>query len=140
MDFEIYFLIFFKLGDFKIFFEILKISNIPIVRKVILYGEIIVQLKETVYIRIDYIGLSKGRSFIMIEIYSITSNIILDSTIPKIAILINPTKKAFKFDKNTYIATIYKYADTIYLIIGSLGVFATLIIASATIFKLLSPV
>jgi hypothetical protein len=53
MDFETYSLIFLKLGDFKILFEILRTSSIPIVWKVTLYGKIILQPKETVYIQID---------------------------------------------------------------------------------------
>src|SRR6266566_2844051 len=92
----------------------------------ILYGKIILQSKEIIYIRIDYTGLLKGRSFIMIEIYPTILNVILDFIILKIAILINPIKKALKINKSTYIITIYKCTDTVYLIIGSLGIFAVL--------------
>ncbi len=135
MNFKIYFLIFFKFDDFKILFEILKISNIPIVRKVTLRGEIILQLGEIVYTRVDYTGLSKGRSFIMIRIYSTVSNTILDFTIFRIAILINFIKRTLKIDKGIYIATIHEYIDTIYLIVGSSRMFAVLITASITIFE-----
>ncbi len=140
MDFETCSFIFLKFGDFKIFFEILKTSNIPIVQKMILYNEIIFQLKKTVYIRVDYTGLFKGRSFIMIKIYSTVLNAILNFIILKIAILINFIKKVLKIDKDIYIVTIYKYADTIYLMVGSFRIFATLIIVSIMIFKLLSSV
>ena len=105
-----------------------------------LYSEIILQLGETVYARVDYTGLSKGRSFIMIEIYPTASNAILDSTTPRIAILANPTKKALKIDKGIYIATIHEYTDTTYLIVGNLGMFAALTTASTAISKPLSSV
>ncbi len=103
----------------------------------ILYNEIIFQLREIVYIRVDYIGLSKGRSFIIIRVYSITSNIILDFIIFKIVILINPIKKALKIDKDIYIVTIYEYTDTMYFIIGSSKVFVILIVILITISELL---
>ncbi len=138
MDFKTYFFIFFKFNNFKIFFEILKTSNIPIVRKMILYSEIILQLEKIVYIWVDYIGLPKGRSFIMIEIYSIISNVILDFIILKIAILVNLIKKVLKINKDIYIITIHKYIDTIYLIIGSSGMFIILTAVSTTISKFLS--
>ncbi len=140
MDFETYFLIFFKFGDFKILFEILRTSNIPIVRKMTLYNKIIFQLEKTVYMRIDYISLSKGQSFIMIGIYPIASNAILDFITPRIAILVNLIKKTLKIDKGIYIITIYKYMDTTYFIVGSSGMFAVLTTTSATIPELLSPV
>ncbi len=106
MNFKIYFFIFFKFNDFKILFEILKTSNILIVQKVILYSEIIFQLGEIIYIRIDYIDLSKGRSFIITEVYPIASNIILNSTTFKIAILTNLMKRVLKIDKSIYIIMI----------------------------------
>jgi len=130
-------LFFFKFSDFKIFFKILKTLSISIVRKVILYSEIILQLGKIVYIWIDYIGLFKSRSFIMIKIYLTVSNVILNSITPKIAILVNPIKKALKIDKSIYIATIYKCTDIVYFIVNSLGVFAILIVISTAIFKLL---
>jgi len=138
MNFEICFFIFFKFNDFKIFFEILRTSSIPIVQKITLYNKIILQLEEIVYIRIDYIGLFKGRSFIIIKIYLIASNDILNFTILKIAILIDFIKKALKIDKSIYIATIYEYTDIVYFIIGNLGIFAVLTVASAAISELLS--
>ncbi len=103
-----------------------------------LHNEIILQSKETVYIQVDYIGLPKGRSFIMIRIYLTTSNAILNSTTLKIVILINSIKKALKIDKDIYIATIYKYIDIIYLMVGNLEILAALTTTLTTIFKLLS--
>ena len=140
MDFEICSFIFPKFDDFKILFKILKTSNIPIVRKMTLYSKIIFQLKETVNIRINYTGLSKGRSFIMIKIHPVTSNAILDSTTFKIAILVNLIKKVLKIDKDIYIATIHKCVDTMYLMIDNSKVFTALIIISAIIFKPSSPI
>ena len=140
MDFEIYFLIFFKFGDFKILFEILKTSNMSIVKKMTLYNKIIFQSKEIVYIWVDYTGLSKSRSFIMIKIYPTTSNVILNSTIFKIAILVNFMKKTLKIDKSIQIATIYKYIDIIYFIINISGVLIVLTTILTTIFEFLSSV
>jgi len=76
----------------------------------------------------------------MIKIYLIALNAILNSIILKIAILVNPIKKVLKIDKNIYIATIHKYVDTTYLIIGNPGIFAVLITTSAVISKPLSPI
>ena len=135
MDFEICSFIFFKFGDFKIFFEILRISNMLIVWKVILYDKIILQLREIVYIRVDYTGLFKGRFFIMIKIYSIVSNIILDFITFRIVILVNLTKRVLKIDKNIYIVTIHEYADIIYFIVGSFEMFIVLRTALAAIFE-----
>ena len=100
MDFEIYFFIFFKLDDFKIPFEILRILNMPIVKKVTLRSKIVLQPKETIHVRIDYTGLPKSRSFIITRIYPTVLNIILDFTTFKITILINFTKKVLKIDKS----------------------------------------
>ncbi len=138
MDFKTYSFIFSKLDDFKKNFEILKISNIPIVQKMILYGEIILQLEKIIHIRIDYTGLSKDRSFIIIEVYPTTSNTILDSITSKIAILVNPTKRALKINKSIYNATIHEYVNTTYLIVNSSEIFAVLTAVSAAISKLLS--
>jgi len=137
MDFEICSFIFFKFGDFKIFFEILKTSSISIVWKMILYDKIILQLRETIYMRVDYIGLSKGRFFIMTKIYLTASNVILNSTTLKIVILINLIKKTLKIDKNIYIITIYKCVDTTYFIVGNFRVFIVLTAISAAISELL---
>ena len=71
----------------------------------------------------------------MIGIYSTASNAILDFTTPRIAILVNPTKKALKIDKSIYIATIHKYIDIVYLMVGSPRVFAMLTVASTAIFE-----
>src|SRR6266699_4387567 len=135
MNFEICSLIFPKFGDFKIPFEILRTSNIPIVRKITLRGKIVLQPEETIYAQVDYIGLSKGRSFIMTRIYPTASNAILDSTTFRIAILVNHTKKALKIDKSMRIATIYKCVDTAYLMASTSGMLTTLTAVSTTIFE-----
>ena len=103
-----------------------------------LHSKIIFQSRKTIYIQINYTGLSKGRSFIMIKIYPTASNAILNSIIPKIAILVNFIKKTLKIDKSIYIAIIHKYADTIYLMVGSPGVLVVLTVILTTISKLLS--
>jgi hypothetical protein len=140
MDFETYFFIFFKLDNFKISFEILRTSSIPIVRKMTLYSEIILQLGETIYARVDYTGLPKGRSFIIIEIYPIASNAILNSITSKIAILANPTKKALKIDKGIYIAKIHECADIAYFMVSNPGMLVVLITVLTTISELLSSI
>ncbi len=124
----------FKFGDFKIFFEILRTSNMLIVRKVTLYGKIIFLLEEIVYIRIDYTGLFKGRSFIMIRVYLTALNVILNSITFRIAILVNFTKRVLKIVKGIYIVTIYKCVNIMYLMVGNSGVFIVLIVISVTIF------
>ncbi len=90
--------------------------------------------------RIDYIGLFKNRFFIIIKIYSIASNVILNFTILKIAILINLIKKALKIDKGIYIAMIHECMDTVYFIVGSLGMLVVLIIVLAAISEPLLPI
>ncbi|SRR6266566_6868071 len=76
--------------------------------------------------RIDYIGLFKGRSFMMTKVYPTVSNIILDFITFKIAILINLTKRILKIDKSIYIVTIYKCINTVYFIVDSSGMFVAL--------------
>ncbi len=58
--------------------------------------------------------------------------------IPKIAILVNLIIKALKINKNTYIVIIYKYTDTIYLMIDNLRIIAALTTTSTAISELLS--
>ncbi len=50
--------------------------------------------------RINYISLFKGRSFVIMAIYSAVVYTVLDNNIFKIAILINLTKKRLEFNKN----------------------------------------
>ncbi len=55
---------------------------------------------KTIHIQINYIGLFKGRSFVITTIYLTVVYIVLNNNILKIVILTNPTKKRFKFNKN----------------------------------------
>ncbi len=74
----------------------------------------------------------------MIKIYLTISNVILNSMILKIIILINSIKKALKIDKDIYIVTIHEYIDIIYLMIDSFEMFTVLIAVSTAISELLS--
>ncbi len=56
--------------------------------------------KEIIYIQINYIGLFKRYSFIIIIIYLAAIHIVLNNNILKITIFINPTKKHLEFNKN----------------------------------------
>ncbi len=76
----------------------------------------------------------------MTRVYLTISNVILNFITLKITILINLTKKALKIDKGIYIATIYKYTDTMYLIVGSFEMFIILIVISTAIVESSSPI
>ncbi len=82
------------------------------------------ELGETVHIQINYIGLSKKRSFIITAIYPAVVYTVLNNNIPKIAILTNPTKKRLEFNKNIQLETIYKCVDTTYIITDITKAFA----------------
>jgi hypothetical protein len=88
----------------------------------------------------NYIGLPKGRSFMMIANYPATSNAILDSGTLRLAILANLTKKPLKINKDIRIGTIHKYADTVYIFIDIIYMFAVLTTASNTDIEPLSPI
>ncbi len=51
----------------------------------------------------------------MIAIYSAVFNIFFDTNISQIIIIINSTNKAFIFNKNIYLGSIYKYIDILYI-------------------------
>ncbi len=69
------------------------------------------ELYKIVYIRINYIGLFKGRSFVIMTMYPAVVYIVLNSNIPKIAIFTNLIKKRLEFNKNIQLKIIYKYID-----------------------------
>jgi len=55
---------------------------------------------ETVHMRVNYTGLPKGRSFVMMAMHLAVVHTVLDSKTPRIVILANPTKKRLEFSKN----------------------------------------
>ena len=55
---------------------------------------------EIVYIRVNYIGLPKGRLFVITAIYPAVVYTVLNNNILKIAIFANPTKKHLEFNKD----------------------------------------
>ena len=55
---------------------------------------------KIVHMQINYIDLFKGRSFVIIAIYSAVVYTVLDSNILKIVILTNPIKKCLELNKN----------------------------------------
>jgi len=97
-----------------------------VVRKMILRQWIVLQPKEIVYIRVDYISLSKGCSFMMIAIYPAVSNVILDFDTPQIVIFVNPIAKLLKISKGIRLNTIYKYVDVAYIFTDAIRAFAAL--------------
>jgi len=82
--------------------------------------------------RINYTGLFKRRSFVITAIYPTVVYTVLNSNIPKIAILTNPTKKCLELNKNIRLKTIYKYIDTTYIITDIIKVFTVV----ATVFSM----
>ncbi len=74
----------------------------------------------------------------MTKVYLTVSNVILDSTIFKIIILINLIKKALKIDKSIRIVIIHEYTDIMYLMVGNFKMFTVLTAVSVTISELSS--
>ena len=62
--------------------------------------KIVFYLKETIHVRMNYIGLLKGRSFIMITIYLIVFNILFDTNTLRIVVIVNFINKIFIFNKS----------------------------------------
>ncbi len=92
-------------------------------------------LKEIVYIRVDYINLLKGRFFIMTTTHPTVFNIIINSTIPKILIFVNPTDKLLKIYKDIYLNIIYKFIKTIYFLIDIFKMATALTITTIILFE-----
>jgi len=99
------------------------------VRKVTLREPIQFEPGETVYIRINYIDLFKGCSFVITATYPTATHIILNNNTLKIVILTNPTKKHLEFNKNIQLKIIYKCVDTMYIITDISKAFALMTIA-----------
>jgi len=95
---------------------------------------------ETVYIWVNYIGLSKGCSFVITAIYPAVVYIVLDNNTLKIAIFINLIKKRFEFNKNIRLKTIYKYIDTMYIIMDIIKIFVIMTITSSILLNLFSAI
>ena len=110
------------------------------VRKVTFREKVTLQVGETIYICVNYIGLPKGHSFIMIANHPVASNTILDSGTPRLVILANPIKKPLKINKGTRIGTIHECADTAYILTDIIYVFAVLATVPSTGIEPLSPI
>ncbi len=110
------------------------------VRKVTLKESIQFEPRKTVYIQINYIGLFKGRSFVITTIYSTAIYIVLDNNILKIVILTNLTKKRLEFNKNIQLEIIYKYIDTVYIIMDIIKTFVIITIAFSILSNLFSTI
>ncbi len=93
------------------------------VRKVTLREPIQFEPGETVYIWVNYIGLSKGCSFVMMAMYPTAVYTVLDNNTPRIAIFTNLIKKRLEFNKNIRLRTIYKCIDIVYIITDIIKVF-----------------
>ena len=92
--------------------------------------------KETIYIRINYIGLFKRRSFVITTTYLAVVYTVLNNNILKIAILANSIKKRLELSKNIRLKTIYKYIDITYIITDIIKAFVAVTI---TFFILSTP-
>ncbi len=90
--------------------------------------------------RINYIGLFKERSFIMMAIYLAVVYMVLNNNISKIAILTNPIKKCFEFNKNIRLGTIYECVDTMYIITDIIKAFVVMTTISSVLLNLFSTV
>src|SRR6266566_5697462 len=101
------------------------------VRKMTLKKSIQFESKKTIYIQINYINLFKRHLFVMTAIYPAVVYTVLNSNIPKIAILMNPIKKCLEFNKNIQLKTIYKYIDTTYIITDIIKIFIIMTIISS---------
>ncbi len=91
--------------------------------------------KETVYIRVDYTNLSKGRSFMMTAIYPIVFNTITNSTIPRITMFVNPIDKPLEICKDIRLNIIYKFVETVYFLTDASKMVTVLAVATTTFTK-----
>ncbi len=110
----------------------------PMVYKMTLCKEITLYPEKIIYIRIDYIGLSSKRDFIITRTYLTVFNTILNIKTPRIVILANFIKKTFKIGQKTYLSIIYKYTDIIFIFIDIIHVFVVLFAAIVTVFNIKS--
>src|SRR6266566_4201281 len=69
----------------------------------------------------------------MMTIHLVINNVILDSGIPRIVILINSIVKLLKINKGTRLGIIYKYADIAYILTNVIRTFIALTTASSII-------
>jgi|SRR6266566_6552304 len=92
------------------------------------------ELREIVYIRINYIGLLKRCSFVITATYPAVVHTVLNNNTPKIVILANSTKKCLELNKNIRLKTIYKCIDIVYIMTDITKAFAIII----TTFSILS--
>ncbi len=95
---------------------------------------------ETVYIWVNYIGLFKGRLFVITAIYPAVAYVVLDNNIPRIAILMNLTKKRLEFSKNIRLEIIYKCVDIVYIMTDITKAFVVVATASSMFSDLFSTV
>jgi len=95
---------------------------------------------KTVYMRINYIGLSKRHSFVIIAIYPAVVYMVLDNNTLKIVILVNLIKKCLEFNKNIQLETIYKYIDIMYIMTDIIKIFITMTTTSSVLSDFFSTV
>ena len=99
-----------------------------------LQKKIILTLKKTGYIRIDYTNLSKSRFFIMTTTHPTVSNTITDSITPRIAIFVNLTDKPLEIRKGIRLNIIYKFVKTVYFLTDTFKM-ATVLAITTIIFS-----
>ena len=135
IDFDFYMITFLTVDNFKAPFQIQYINNQPIICKVILREKIVFYLKKTVYIRMNYTGLLKGRSFIITTTYPTIPNILFNTNTFYIVIITNPTNKILTFNKSIYLGSIHKCIDTLYIITNIIKAFTIVAITFTTVSK-----
>jgi len=100
--------------------------------------KIILAPKKTVYIRVDYTSLLKGRFFMMIAIYPAVSNVITDFTTLRIVMFVNLTDKPLKICKGIRLNIIHKFVETVYFLIDAFKVAIALATTTTTFSEPLS--
>ena len=83
----------------------------------------------------NYISLLKERLFIIIAIYPVVFNALLDINTLYIVIIVNLISKTLTFNKSICLDSIYKCIDISYIIIDMAKAFTTVVTASTTVFK-----
>ncbi len=71
----------------------------------------------------------------MIVIYPVIFNVLLDASIFYIVIIVNPTSKTLIFNKDIYLSSIYEYIDILYIIIDITKAFIAVTIAFIAVFE-----
>ena len=83
----------------------------------------------------NYIGLSKGHSFIMTTIYLTILNVLLDINTLHIVIIVNPINKTLIFSKGIHLNSIHECIDISYIIIDITKAFIAIVTIFTAVFE-----